>query len=58
MHLDTYESTFFETEIIRRHLLEAAVLLKFGQVAPLRGKVARASEGLAEHFTAPHSLKV
>ena len=57
-YLDTYESTFFETEIIRRHLLEAAVMLRFCQSVPIRKREAKAYVGLPVHLTAPHILKV
>jgi hypothetical protein len=56
-HLDTYESTFFETEIIRRHLLEAAVMLRFYQSTPIRRRDAKAYIGLPPHMTTPHVLK-
>lgn len=57
LHLDTYESTFFETEIIRRHLLEAAVMLRFCQSQPVRRRDARLYLGLPPHMVAPHTLR-
>jgi len=56
-YLDTYESTFFETEIIRRHLLEAAVMLRFCQSTTIRRRDAKAYIGLPPHLTIPHVLK-
>lgn len=48
---------FFETEIVRRHLLEAAVLLRFTQSGPIRRRDAHCYSGLPPHYLAPQALK-